>query len=117
MPNFDGTGPRGLGRRKGRGRGVCRRDGDGSGPGLAGRTGSRWPDLLWLVREAISIWGAVKALRGIKPGPGLSAPERGMLEQEAKRRLQRAAGPDNGREALDMQDPPRLIEYRRPAGR
>jgi hypothetical protein len=40
-----------------------------------------------------------------------------MLEQEAKRRLQRAAGPENGREALGMQDPPRLIEYRRPAGR
>jgi hypothetical protein len=70
-----------------------------------------------LVREAVSIWGAVKALRGIKPHPGLSVSERDLLEQNAKRRLQRAAGPDNGREALDMQDPPRLIEYRRPAGR
>jgi hypothetical protein len=117
MPNFDGTGPRGLGRRKGRGRGVYRRDGDGSGAGLAGRTGGRWSDLLWLVREAVSIWGAVKALRGIKPHPRLSVSERDLLEQNAKRRLQRAAGPDNGREALDMQDPPRLIEYRRPVGR
>jgi len=96
---------------------LCRLDGGGRDAGLRGRTGGRLSDIVWLIREAISIWGAVKALRAIKPGPSLSAPERGMLEQEAKQRPQRAAGPENGREALDMQDPPRLIEYRRPAGR
>ncbi len=117
MPNFDGTGPRGLGRRRGRGRGVCRRDGGGSGAGLPGRTGGRFSDILWLVREAISIWGAVKAIRAIKPGPSLSVPERELLEQNAKQRPQKAVGPEDGRDVLDMQDPPRLIEYRRPAGR
>lgn len=117
MPNFDGTGPRGMGRRRGRGKGFCRWNSGGRDAGFPARTGGRFSDILWLVREVISIWGAVKALRAIKPGPSLSAPERGMLEQAAKQGSQRAAGPADGREALDMQDPPRLIEYRRPAGR
>lgn len=72
--------------------------------------------MLRLIRQAISIWGAVKALRGIKPGPAISVTERERIEQEAKRRPRKEAGPENGREALDMRDPPRLIEYRLPAG-
>ena len=96
---------------------MCRWDRGGRGAGIPGRTGGRLTDIFWLVREAISIWGAVKALRGIKPGPSLPVSEREYLEQETKRRLQKAAGPDSDRKALDMQGPPRLIEYRRPAGR
>lgn len=96
---------------------MCRWNSGGRGAAPPGRKGGRLSDIVWLVREAISIWGAIKALRGIKPGPSISAPERELLEQEAKRRLQQVAGPENGRATLDMQDPPRLIEYRRPAGR
>lgn len=118
MPNFDGTGPRGMGRRTGRGRGSCRWDGDTRGAGRPGRTGDRLSDILWLLREAVTIWGAIKALRGIKAGPRLSSRERGMmLGREGKQGPQKAAGPENGPTALETQDPLRLIEYRRPAGR
>lgn len=117
MPNFDGTGPRGLGRRTGRGRGQCRWNGGGRGTGVPVRTGGRLSDILWLVREAISIWGAVKALRGVKPGPGLSVSERDLLEQAEKRRLQLPAGRETNRKALDGEIPARLIEYRGPADR
>lgn len=117
MPNFDGTGPRGMGRRTGKGRGMCRWKSGGTGAGLSsGRMGGRVSDILWLVREAISIWGAVKALRGSKPGPKLSVSERDLLEQE-KKRLQYPAGTEKERQVLDAQAPPRLIEYRRSADR
>lgn len=117
MPNFNGTGPRGLGRRTGRGRGKCRWNRGDKGPGLPVRTSGRLSNILWLVREAISIWGAVKTLRGAKSGPSLSVSEREQLEQEKKRRLQVPSGPERNRKALDMEAPPRLIEYRGPAER
>lgn len=98
MPNYDGTGPRGLGRRMGRGRGKCRRDSGGKGTVTPVRAGGRFSDILWLVREAIAIWGAVKALRGVKSGPSLSVSDCGLPEQENKRRLQTPAGPQkNGK--------------------
>lgn len=117
MPNFDGTGPRGLGRRMGRGRGKCRWNSGDKGTVMPVRTGGRFSDILWLVREAMTIWGAVKALRGVKSGPSLSVSERSLLEQEKKRGLQIPAGPQNSPKALETDAPPRLIEYRGPANR
>jgi hypothetical protein len=94
---------------------MCRWKGGGTGVGLSGRAGGRLPDILWLVREAISIWGAVKAFRGSKPGLKLSVSERDLLEQEKKRRLQYPAALEKERQVLETQASPRLIEHQRPA--
>ncbi len=117
MPNFDGTGPRGKGRRAGSGRGMCRRSSDDRSRSVSGRNGSRLSDLLWLVREVLSIWGAVKALRGSTSGPGISVTERDLLEREKRQRLQKPAVQDNQGDVIDMQTPPHLIEYRRSGDR
>jgi hypothetical protein len=117
MPNFDGTGPRGKGRRAGSGRGVCRWSSDDRSRGVSGRTGSRLSELLWLVREVLSIWGAVKALRGTSAGPGISVTEHDLLEREKRRSLQKPAGRENQGDVIDMQTPPHLIEYRRSGDR
>jgi len=117
MPNFDGKGPMGRGRRTGRGRGMCRWSRDGGGTGGSGRTGSRLSDLLLLVRDVLSIWGAVKALRGTSAGPGISVTEHDLLEREKRRSLQKPAGRENQGDVIDMQTPPHLIEYRRSGDR
>jgi len=117
MPNFDGTGPRGKGRRTGRGRSVCRWSSGGRGAGLSGRTGGRLSDLFSLVREALSIWGAYKALRGSMSGPSLSVDERDLLEREKRQRLQKPAVQKNQGEIVNTETPPRLIEYRRAGDR
>lgn len=117
MPNFDGTGPGGIGRRRGRGRGMCRWNSGGRGAAPPDRKRGRLSDIVWLVREAISIWGAIKAVRGIKPGPSISVSERDSLEQGKKPRLLEPAGSERERQALEARIPPRLIEYRRPADR
>ena len=82
MPNFDGTGPRGGGRRAGSGRGICRRSSEGRSGQVSGRQGIRLSDLFWLAREVLSIWGAFKALRGSSSGPSLSVTEHDPLERE-----------------------------------
>jgi hypothetical protein len=117
MPNFDGTGPRGKGRRMGRGKGMCRWNSGGRGAGLSGRTGGILSDLFSLAREVISIWGAVKVLRGTSAGPGLSITERDLIERDKRRRLQEPSGQENQGEVIDMQTPNRLIEYRRTGDR
>ena len=70
-----------------------------------------------MVREVLSIWGAVKALRGTSAGPSLSVTERNSFERENRRRLQKPVDQKILGDALDMKTPPRLIEYRRPDGR
>lgn len=120
MPNFDGTGPRGRGRRAESGRGVCRWSSDDRSRGVSGRTVSMLSELLWLVREVLSIWGAVKSLRGTSANPSISVTERterDPLERQKRRSLQRPAGSENQVEVIDMQTPPRLIEYRLPGDR
>jgi hypothetical protein len=114
MPNFDGTGPRGRGHRLGSGRGICRRSNEGSN-GQA--SGSRLSDLLRLVREVLSIWEAVKALRWTSAGPSISVSERDLLEREKRRSLQKPASSENQGDVIDMQTPPHLIEYRRSGDR
>lgn len=78
----------------------------------SGRTGNRLSNLLLLVREVLSIWGAVKALRGTLAGPSLSITEHDSTKRENEQRLQKPVGQENQDEVLDMQTPPRLIEYR-----
>jgi len=119
MPNFDGKGPMGRGRRTGKGRGMCRgiSEGKGRSRDSLGRTGSRLSDLFWLVREVFSIWGAFKALRGTSAGPSLSVTEHDPLEREKGRSLQKPSGRENQGDVIDMQTPPHLIEYRRSGDR
>ena len=117
MPNFDGTGPRGKGRLAGSARGICRRSSEGRSGQASGRPGSRLSDLLWLVREVLSIWGAVKALRGASAGPSLHVTELDPLEREKRRNLQKPAVRENQGEMIDMDTPHRLIEYRRTGDR
>ena len=117
MPNFDSTGPRGKGRLAGSARGICRRSSEDRSGQASGSPGSRLSDLLWLVREVLSIWGAVKALRGISAGPSLSVTEHDFIKRENQQGLQKTVGQENQSEVLDMQTPPRLIEYRRTGGR
>lgn len=117
MPNFDGTGPGGRGRRAGSGRGMCRWSSEGrSGQGSV-TTGSRLSDLFWLAREVLSIWGAVKALRGTSAGPSFSVTGHDPFERDKRRRLQEPAGQENQNEVIDLQTPHRLIEYRRTGDR
>jgi len=117
MPNFDGTGPRGRGLWAGSGRGMCRRSSDDRIRDVSGRTGSRLSELLWLVREVLSIWGAVKALRGTSAGPSISVTEHDLLEREKRQRLQKPAVQENQGDVIDMQTPPHLIEYHRSGDR
>ncbi|GEM_PF-770643 len=117
MPNFDGTGPRGKGRRSGRGRGVCRWGSGGRGAGLSGRAGVRLSDLFSLVREALSIWGAYKALRGGMSRPSLSFDERDLLERENRQGLKKPIVQKNEGEIVDVETPSRLIEYFRAGDR
>jgi len=117
MPNFDGTGPRGRGRLMGNARGMCRRSSEGRSGKASGRPGCRLSDLLWLVREVLSIWGAVKALRGTSAGPSRFVTEHDSIKRENQQRLQKTAGRENQGESLDMQTPPRLIEYCRTGDR
>jgi Family of unknown function (DUF5320) len=117
MPNFDGTGPKGRGRRAGSGRGICRWSSEGSSGQASGRTGSRLSNLLWLAREVVSIWGAVKALREASAGPSLSVTEHDTFKRVNRPGLQKPAEQINQDDTLDMKTPPRLIEYRRTSGR
>jgi hypothetical protein len=116
MPNFDGKGLRGRDCRTGNGRGICRRSAEDKRGQAAVTTGSKLSNLFWLVREVLSIWGAVKALRGTSAGPSLSITEHDSFERENRRRLQKPADGKIQGDTLDMQTPPRLIEYRRPDG-
>jgi hypothetical protein len=113
MPNFDGTGPRGKGRRAGSGRGVCRWSSDDRSRGVSGRTGSRLSELRCLVREVLSIWGAVKALRGTSTGPSISVTECDPFQRDKRRRLHEPAGQEKQSEVIDLQAQHRLIEYSR----
>lgn len=117
MPDFDGAGPKGRDRRAGSGRGICRWSNEGRRGQASGRTGSRLSDLLWLVREILSIWGTVMALRVTSTGPSLSVTEHDSDEWENRRRLHKPTDQKIKGDALDMQAAPRLIEYRRTGGR
>ncbi len=113
MPNFDGTGPRGKGRLAGTARSICRRSSEGRSGQDSGRPGSRLSDLLWLVREIVSIWGAVKALRGTSAGSRISVTEHDPIKRENRQKIQKPASQEDRGESLDVQTPLRLIEYRR----
>ena len=116
MPNFDGKGPRGRDYRTGSGRGICRRSSEDGGRQVLGRTGSKLSNLFWLVREVLSICGAVKALRGTSTGPSLSVTEHDTFKRVNRPRLEKPADQINQADTLDMQAPSRLIEYRRTGG-
>jgi hypothetical protein len=117
MPNYDGKGPRGRDCRTGSGRGICRRSSEDKGRQVLGRTDSRLSKLFWLAREILSIWGAVKTLRGTLAGPSLSVTEHDSFNRLNRPRLQKPADQIIQADNLDMQTPPRLIEYRRTSGR
>jgi len=116
MPNFDGNGPRRRDRQAGSGRGICRRSTEDKRGQASVRTGSRLSTLFWLAREVLSIWGAVKALRGTSAGPSLSLTEHVTFERVNRPRLEKPVDWINQADTLDMQAPSRLIEYRRTGG-
>ncbi len=117
MPNFDGKGPKGRDCRTGSGRGICRRSTEDKRGQAVVTTGSRLSNLFRLAREIVSIWGAVKALRGTSAGPSISVSEHDTFKQLNRPTLQKPADQIIQADTLDMQTPPRLIEYRRTSGR
>jgi hypothetical protein len=116
MVNIMPKGPRGRDCQTGSGRGICRRSSEDKGRQVLGRTGSKLSNLFWLVREVLSIWGAVKAFRGTSAGPSLSVTEHDTFKRVNRPRLEKLADQINQADTLDMKAPPRLIEYRRTGG-